>query len=95
MLERDLTPPAGTPRLSVEEGSEGVRAQPVFSVPELLHFRIKYGPPASTDCDDPTGYRPFLRVPAFIPARDLPVTYCYVGADLAGNETPVYRRTLG
>ena len=29
------------------------------------------------------------------PGEGSAVTYCYVGADLAGNETPVYRRTLG
>ncbi|GAA3611123.1 S1 family peptidase [Microlunatus ginsengisoli] len=94
VLQRDLTPPARTPRLSVEQGKEGVRVQPVFSPPELSDFRIKYGPAASTDCADTAGYVAFRRVPAFIPADALPVRFCYVGADLAGNETPVFSRDL-
>jgi hypothetical protein len=94
ILERDLTPPVRTPRLSVDQGPAGYRVQPVISPPELSGFRIKAGPASSTNCDDPAGYRPFLRVPAFIPNRALPAVFCYVGADLAGNETSALSRTL-
>jgi hypothetical protein len=95
VLERDLTPPVRTPRLSVDSSELGYRVQPVFSPPELSDFRIKSGPETSTDCADAAGYRPFLRVPAFVPAGRLPATFCYIGADLAGNQTPPYSRRLG
>ena len=40
------------------------------------------------------GYQPFRRVPTFIPTGRLPAVFCYVGADLAGNETPAFGRTF-
>ena len=94
VLERDLTPPVRAPRLSVDQTDEGYRVMPVFSPPELSDFRIKTGPGATTDCDDEAGYQPFRRVPTFIPAARLPAVFCYVGADLAGNETPAFSRTF-
>ena len=95
IMNRDLTAPVRTPRLSVQQGPEGVRVQPVFSPPELSDFRIKHGPSATTNCDDTSGYQQFRRVPTFVPTDQLPVVFCYVGADLAGNETPVFSRKLG
>ncbi len=94
VLERDLTPPVRTPRLSVDQTDEGYRVMPVFSPPELSDFRIKSGPAAGTDCDDRAGYQPFRRIPTFIPTGRLPAVFCYVGADLAGNETPAFGRTF-
>ena len=95
VLQRDLTPPVRTPRLSVDETDAGYRVTPVLSPPELSGFRIKVGPPASTDCADATGYQQYRLNPIVIPTRQLPVVFCYVGADLAGNETPAFSRTLG
>ncbi len=94
VLQRDLTPPARTPRLSVNASDEGYRVMPVFSPPELSDYRIKVGPAATADCQDQNGYQRFRRVPIFVPAARLPVVFCFVGADLAGNETPAFSREL-
>ncbi len=45
----------------------------------------KRGPPGSTNCADPQGYRGSISIPAIIKTSDLPVRLCVKSSDKAGN----------
>ncbi|SOE16208.1 Trypsin-like peptidase domain-containing protein [Streptomyces sp. 2323.1] len=88
----DNTPPTVEPSLDIQKFGEGsdadYRVRPVFDLWELTSFEIKYGPAATTDCADLSGYHPYRRVPVTLSASEGPWTYCAVGYDNAGNQTP-------
>ncbi|HET9650393.1 MAG TPA: trypsin-like peptidase domain-containing protein [Microlunatus sp.] len=94
VLQRDLTPPVLTPRISVDETQASFRVQPVFAPPEIANYRIKYGPAAITSCADPAGYQAYRRVPTVVPRTAAPVLYCAIAEDLAGNAAPPISREL-
>lgn len=94
VFEVDGTPPVFTPALSVEHADEGVFVIPSFIMPELANFELKHGPAGSVDCDDPSGYFTFLRIPVYIPTEDLPVTFCTQASDMAGNAAPTQEVTI-
>lgn len=90
----DDTPPVFGVNITADRTEEGVVIIPMFIIPELADFRLKDGPLGTVDCDDRSGYTNFMRIPRFIPADELPVTYCVLAADMAGNEAPIAEFTV-
>ncbi len=86
----DTVPPASAPTLSVTDlGEGGLMVDPLFHPPEISDIHMLFGPVDATDCSDRDAYIPYRRQPTFIEAADLPVRFCAVGFDRAGNESPV------
>lgn len=86
---------ATAPRLAVSGlGDGGVMVDPLFEIPDIANLHVLYGPPASTDCADRDAYFPYRRQSFFIEAEELPVRFCAVGFNMAGNESPVSEQVL-
>ncbi|WP_104983664.1 trypsin-like serine peptidase [Sorangium cellulosum] len=83
----DTTPPTRRPELSiVGDATEGLRVEPLFSLPELADFEYQVGPPETTDCDDPAAeWLRYRRIAIVIDARSLPARFCVRPTDWAGN----------
>ena len=86
IVQVDSTPPVRQPALSVNDAGDTLFVEPIFSVPELSDFVIKFGSPPVTDCADEEGYSRFRRIPVQVAVSELPVTVCVIGSDEAGNE---------
>ncbi len=93
LVHVDGTPPVLPPRLVVEDNGGMFWVTPAFVHPELSGSLLKWGEPG-LDCDDRDGYRMFLSVPVVIEESELPVEFCLISSDLAGNEAPVVRTTI-
>ncbi|MFP5281893.1 MAG: hypothetical protein ACLGIF_00400, partial [Actinomycetes bacterium] len=94
VFEVDDTPPVRTPALAVAADERGYRVEPVLSPPELVDYRVKAGPAASTDCDRSDGYTPFARMPFQVSVGTLPARVCVIGFDLAGNPATPWSQEL-
>ena len=85
-LEVDNTPPALAPQLSFNlDGEGGFFFEPLFVVPELSDFLVKFGPEALTDCADDQGYERYRRIPFHMAQDQRPGRICVIGSDAAGN----------
>lgn len=92
----DTTPPVIAPILSVQDFETEYYLEPIFRVPELVHYVLKLGPPATTDCDDPAGYFPYRRIALSIEkSSELPTKVCVIGYDEANNQTPPLEQIIG
>lgn len=86
----DAVPPTSGPELSVESlGDDEIMVDPLFDIPDIADIHVLYGEPDATDCANRDAYRPYIRQAFFIPNEELPVRFCAVGFDMAGNESPV------
>lgn len=94
VFEVDDTPPVRPPVLATAASGDGYRVEPLFSPPELVGYRVKIGPAATTDCGEPAGYVRYRRVAHPVPADALPARVCVIGADLAGNEAAPWSQEL-
>jgi hypothetical protein len=83
--EIDTTPPVLVPFINIHRFGEDISFEPIFVVPELSDFRIKFGPPETTDCSVSDDYFIYRRIPVRVPADQLPAKICVIGADVAGN----------
>ncbi|MGK3992144.1 trypsin-like serine peptidase [Sorangium sp. So ce1024] len=83
----DTTPPTRRPELSRGgDAVEGMRVEPIFSLPEHADFEYRFGPPETTDCGDPTAaWRRYIRIPIFLDPRELPARFCVRPTDWVGN----------
>lgn len=92
----DSTPPVIPPTLSVQEFENEYHIEPIFKIPELVHFILKFGPPDTTDCNDPAGYFPYRRIAVQIAKPDqIPAKVCVIGYDDANNPTPPLEQIIG
>jgi hypothetical protein len=90
--EIDTTPPVLVPFININRFGDEVSFEPIFVPPELSDFRIKFGPPETTDCSVSDDYFIYRRIPVRIAADQLPTKICVIGADVAGNAgAPVER----
>jgi hypothetical protein len=94
-VDIDRIPPLVPVELSVVEEPGGWFVEPIFRPPELSMFDWKWGPPDTTDCDDPTDYTPYLRFPTSLGRADAPIRLCVIGYDDANNATPPLDRVFG
>jgi hypothetical protein len=90
----DDTPPTLGPRIVVSETNDlwlvGAEAREW----EVVTRTIKYGPPAQTDCNDPSGYvTPLLPFEAL--SKNQTWRFCARGVDGAGNPTPIVYQDFG
>ncbi len=90
----DAIPPDFAPELSVQDMGDVTMVDPLFDIPDIADIQVLFGPPDDTDCTDRAAYRPYVRQSFFIEAADLPVRFCAVGFDMAGNESPVSDRIV-
>ncbi|WP_437275234.1 serine protease [Sorangium sp. So ce375] len=83
----DTTPPSRRPELSRGgDATEGMRVEPIFSLPELADFEYRLGPRDTTDCGDPAAeWLRYRRFPIFVAPRDLPARFCVRPTDWVGN----------
>ncbi|AUX34838.1 uncharacterized protein SOCE836_070170 [Sorangium cellulosum] len=83
----DTTPPSRRPALSRGgDAAEGMRVEPIFSLPEHADFEYRFGPRDTTDCDDPAAeWLRYRRIPIFLDPRDLPARFCVRPTDWVGN----------
>ncbi|MEU4211726.1 trypsin-like peptidase domain-containing protein [Streptomyces sp. NPDC026206] len=87
----DNTPPSVAPKADIQlfDGEDAFYwVRPGYAPWEITGYKVKYGPRATTDCADTTGYRDYLGIPTTLRAADGPWTYCAIGSDSAGNATP-------
>lgn len=92
----DTTPPVIPPTLSVQELETEYLVEPVFKIPELAHYILKFGPPEETDCKDMTGYVPYRRIAIPIEkGSQTPAKVCVIGYDYANNPTPPLEQIIG
>jgi hypothetical protein len=95
VLPIDSTPPARPPDVVVERFDDTYRVAWNYHPPEISLYRLKYGPPAETDCADPAGYEtPRLDFLA-VAAEEAPAALCAIAYDQAGNATEPLRLTIG
>lgn len=94
LLEVDGTPPVFAPGITVEDLGDALWVTPAFAVPELADSLVKVGPVGSTDCADESGYGRVLQVSVTIDHGDLPVTFCVLSSDAAGNRAPPAQFTI-
>ncbi|MGC3891804.1 trypsin-like peptidase domain-containing protein [Pseudomonas urmiensis] len=57
--------------------------------PHLTLYRVKRGPPATTDCQDPAGFRHLRHKRYEFKAQQLPLTLCTVSEDLIEQRSAV------
>jgi hypothetical protein len=74
---------------SIPTDSGGYSVRPVFKYPELTQFDWKYGLASNCNCNDPTGYNTYNRIPIQVSKSELPYKICIIGYDLANNKTAV------
>lgn len=92
----DTTPPVIPPTFSVQEFETEYLVEPIFKIPELVHFILKFGPPDTTNCNDPAGYSPYRRIAVTITKPDqIPAKVCVIGYDDANNPTPPLEQIIG
>lgn len=92
----DITPPIIPPILSIQEFESEYLIEPIFKVPELIHYILKFGLPTTTDCNDPAGYLPYRRIPVSIEkSTQIPAKVCVIGYDYANNATPPLEEIIG
>ena len=94
VIQVDSTPPQREPEVSVDDVGDGVRIEPIFSIPELSDFVVKIGPVGLTDCADDVGYVRYRRIPFTIDASELPAVVCVIGFDEAGNPAKPSEHTI-
>lgn len=91
----DTRAPSEGPALSVERLDDGgLLVDPIFAVPEIANILVLSGDPDQTDCSDRAAYLPYRRQAFLFDAAELPVRFCAVGFDMAGNESPVTQEVL-
>ncbi|GAA3287572.1 trypsin-like peptidase domain-containing protein [Streptomyces lavendulae] len=83
----DNASPTVAPKLDIAEFEDEYRVRPEFLLWEITYYEIKYGPRATTDCDNGDGYVPYRRVPISLPKSGAPWTVCLIGYDNADNTT--------
>ncbi|MDX7992080.1 trypsin-like serine peptidase [Xenorhabdus littoralis] len=89
LREIDNTPPSIKPTLSKNDHGSDRWYVTIQSAPyELSSLSVKYGPKASTNCDDKTDYSPLWR-PISLAKSEGPWRVCAYGADLAQNAGPI------
>jgi hypothetical protein len=95
-VQIDTIPLLIPPILAVRELRKEYEVEPIFRVPELVHYVLKIGPPDSTDCSDMTGYRPYRRIPVPIEKNaESPTKVCVIGYDHADNATSPLEKLVG
>lgn len=91
----DAVPPTVGPELAIERlGDTDVMVDPLFDIPDIADIHVLFGPPDETDCADREAYQPYRRQSYFLAEADLPLRFCAVGFDMAGNESPVTDRLI-
>lgn len=55
--------------------------------PDVVFYRVKRGTPATTDCNDPSGYRLLRAKTRNIPGSALPLKLCSVAIDVIGQSS--------
>ncbi|PHM67620.1 hypothetical protein Xsto_00183 [Xenorhabdus stockiae] len=90
LREIDDTPPTTKPTIRYDDHGTGnwfvtIEAQPY----ELSGMaQVKYGPKATTDCEDKSGYAPLWR-PVNLAKSEAPWRVCAFSHDVAKNESPI------
>ncbi|MFZ3475747.1 trypsin-like peptidase domain-containing protein [Streptomyces sp. 4.24] len=88
----DNTSPTARPSVDVfeTESDEGPALQvtPQLALWEINSYRVKYGQGTNVSCSNLAGYEEYIGFPALLEKSDGPWTYCLIGADYAGNQTP-------
>jgi len=90
----DAVAPTEGPRLAIEDLGETLMVDPLFDIPDIADIEVLFGPADEIDCADRAAYRLYIRQPFFIERDELPVRFCAVGFDMAGNESPLTERLL-
>lgn len=82
--------PVPEPDMAVARQDNGdIRVAWALDPPNLVHYKVKKGAVASTDCDDPSGFR-LLRHQAYtFKAAQLPLKLCTRGEDIIGQHSIV------
>lgn len=95
-VQVDNTPPTLRPDLAVLAAGDGAFLfEPIFAVPELVDYLVKFGPLDATECDDRDGYQRYRRIPFSLSASETPARVCVIGLDSAGNEGQPEEYELG
>lgn len=84
----DRTPPIPPADFSATSTDGGWIVDPIVAPPEMTTYTWKAGPAATTDCDDPAGYRIWRHAPIRVAAETAAARVCLIGHDAAGNPTP-------
>ncbi|OKP02035.1 trypsin-like serine peptidase [Xenorhabdus eapokensis] len=88
LREIDNTPPSIKPMLNKDDYGDVWRITATTRLYEISSVQIKYGPKATTDCDDKTGYS-YPRGLTMLKKSEAPWRVCAYGEDLAGNAGPI------
>ncbi|WP_191830623.1 serine protease [Pseudomonas fluorescens] len=82
--------PVPAPDMSIEARPNGnVKVTWRTDPPHLSNYRVKRGPPATTDCDDPAGLRLLRHHSYEFKAAQLPLKLCTVSEDLIDQRSAV------
>lgn len=82
--------PVPAPDMSIEARPNGnVKITWRTDPPHLSNYRVKRGPPATTDCDDPAGLRLLRHRSYEFKAAQLPLKLCTVSEDLIDQRSAV------
>ncbi|MGO0631513.1 S1 family peptidase [Pseudomonas sp. SAR267] len=94
-IKVDLLPP-GKPqaRVAIEHLPDGSIRINWLRDPDVVFYRVKRGAPATTDCDDPSGYRLLRAQSRNIPVSALPLKLCSVAIDLIGQRSEFHTDLL-
>jgi uncharacterized protein (TIGR03437 family) len=85
----DNQPPVIPLPYSVRETNDAWALEIVGVPSEVSLAEWKAGAPDAVNCQDPDGFRPYLRVPVRLTKAAGPYRVCAAGFDDAGNRTPV------
>ncbi|MDR2316074.1 MAG: serine protease [Pseudomonas sp.] len=87
-LAVELLPP-GAPQaqVTIERLPAGGTRINWLRAPDIVFYRVKRGAPATTDCNDLSGYRLLRGYSRDIPDSDLPLMLCSVAIDVIGQNS--------
>lgn len=81
----DTVPPRVDAPLTIEDDDFAWRVIFRLLVPEISTYAVKFGNPATLECEDASGYRSALVPFLGLPKRDGPYRFCAIPFDAAGN----------
>ncbi|WP_338805306.1 trypsin-like peptidase domain-containing protein [Xenorhabdus griffiniae] len=88
LREIDNTPPSIKPALNKDDYGDVWRITAHTRPYDISSVQIKYGPKATTNCDDKTGYSYPWRL-TMLAKSEAPWRVCAYGEDMAGNAGPI------
>jgi uncharacterized protein (TIGR03437 family) len=84
-LQVDDEPPAVPLAYNLRDLDAAWSLELFFAPPEISNLSYKTGPDIAGACDDPSGYRFYLRVPIHLEKRAAPHRVCVIAEDEPGN----------